>query len=288
MEEIRKELLSEKNIDQLWKSIEQDIDKYESRHRRVGMKKMLRYAAAVLLVAGIAGTAFFLKNKSEDKQKLLADASTTMKYNHFTGKAETTQLTLSDGTKVWLNANTKLYAPSEFKGKKREIKVEGEIYVEAFHDARHPFVVHTNDAQVEVLGTKFSVKAKSESHYNNVILVSGSVAVNEKESGNKTVLVPNQKLEMSGNELTVRNVDAHSMISWTQGVYTYDNESLETILRQLAEYYDVKIQIESNKPNYYTGKMYLNNNFEETLNALSHMQYVDYYYSNNCYYIKIF
>ena len=102
------------------------------------------------------------------------------------------------------------------------------------------------------------------------------------------MLVPNQKLEMSGNELTVRNVDAHSMISWTQGVYTYDNESLENILRQLAEYYDVKIQIESNKPNYYTGKMYLNNNFEETLNALNHMQYVDYYYSNNCYYIKIF
>ena len=166
--------------------------------------------------------------------------------------------------------------------------MEGEIYVEAFHDARHPFVVHTNDAQVEVLGTKFSVKAKSESHYNNVILVSGSVAVNEKESGNKTVLVPNQKLEMSGNELTVRNVDAHSMISWTQGVYTYDNESLETILRQLAEYYDVKIQIENNKPNYYTGKMYLNNNFEETLNALNHMQYIDYYYSINGYYIKIF
>ncbi len=290
MKDIKREQLSEQDIDQLWNRIEQDIDKYENRKRHVRLTRLTRYAIAAIAIVGIFAIThyYFFNNNSDSKKEQLAKNNVAMERNYFTGNAEVNQIYLSDGTKIWMNANTKLYAPKEFYGDTREIKVEGEIYVEAAHDQKHPFIVHTENALVEVLGTKFSVKSKPSEHYDNVVLVSGSVAVNSKESGNKTILSPNQKLEIRNNEYSVKNVDSHALVSWTQGIYIYNNKPLGIILEQLAEYYGKKINITSSKNSCFTGKIDLSNSFDEILKGLSHMQYIDYDYNSDNYAIKIF
>ena len=150
---------------------------------------------------------------------------------------------MSDGSKVWLNSDSRLRFPSPFSGDKRTVFLEGEAYFEVAHDTQKPFVVSTEDMSIRVLGTKFNVKAYAEDEAVYTTLVSGSVRTNNKQSTYSTLLSPNEQCIYypGNNRKETRKIDPQTFLGWVQGRFIFENETLEEILKQLGRWYDTEI-----------------------------------------------
>ncbi len=128
-------------------------------------------------------------------------------------------LTLSDGTVVFLNADSKLRFPVKFGDTKREVELEGEGYFEVTRNEKVPFIVKTSRMDVLVLGTKFNISAYEDDSITMTTLVQGSVRVTASDNGMSVVLQPNEQaeLEHGGNILQVSEVDASFATAWKDG-----------------------------------------------------------------------
>ena len=149
-------------------------------------------------------------------------------------------IVLADGTKIWLNADTRLKYPTFFTGDKREVELEGEAYFEVQHDDKMPFIVKTSKSAIRVYGTSFNVKAYPDDSFQKTTLEEGSIGlqVNDKEFK----LVPNQQAVLNtANEVNVIKIKARQQSAWRHGRFLFDNENLEDIMAQLARWYDVNI-----------------------------------------------
>lgn len=156
-------------------------------------------------------------------------------------KGKRSFLTLEDGTKVWVNSGTNIRFPSVFQAGKREVYVDGEIYIEVAKDKDKPFFVNTSEMKVEVLGTRFNVSAYKEEDFQSVVLVEGKVEVEIQD--NKNSLYPDMMLAIvNREEVKVQKVDVYNYISWKDGLLQFSSESLNNILRKVARYYDVSIE----------------------------------------------
>lgn len=197
-------------------------------------------------------------------------------------------VTLSDGTRIWLNAGTRLIYPVSFKDKTREIYVEGEIYLEVAHDAEHPFIVKTpQNMDVRVLGTHFDVKAYRGAPLQRVVLVSGAVQVLQNNMLAK--LFPNEMYEIrNGAAPIVKQVDPSYYISWTKGLYLASDERLGDIFSDLMKYYGVDMKYDSSVASLKcSGKLDLKDDFENVMKAISETAPIVYGQSNNKYYVHL-
>lgn len=158
------------------------------------------------------------------------------------GKRST--LILEDGTKVWVNAGSRIVYPITFEKKKREVYVDGEIFFEVTHDKKRPFVVKTKEMEVQVLGTSFNVTAYEADRSSSVVLVDGAVVVDTKEEEN-ICLTPNNMLSYHEGECAIKEVDVNNYILWREGLYTYKSENLSVILDRISRYYGKKISYKS-------------------------------------------
>ena len=149
------------------------------------------------------------------------------------------KLVLADGTKVWLNSDTRLRFPSTFTGNTREVYLEGEAYFEVAPNKAHSFIVKTTPMEIEVLGTKFNVKAYPADSDIYTTLAEGSVKTRTQTIGEACVLIPNQQNQYSKTtgQMTTKKVDAQTFIGWTKGVFIFENETLEEIMKQLGRWY---------------------------------------------------
>lgn len=156
-------------------------------------------------------------------------------------------ITFSDGTKAWVNAGSRLIYPAEFSKEKREIYVDGEIYIEVSEDKKRPFVVKTKQMDISVLGTKFNVSAYEGDKVKNVVLLSGSVSIssNTHNKDKEIILTPNQMYSDLENSYSVENVDASIYILWAQGLYQFESEELGNIITRLERYYGIKIECDT-------------------------------------------
>ncbi len=147
-------------------------------------------------------------------------------------------LTLADGTRVWLNSDTKFRFPTYFSGETREVYVEGEAYFVVSKDAEHPFIVHTGGVRVKVLGTEFNLCAYPEERVVTT-LAKGKVEVADGTC--KVCLQPGEQAvyNKSVNNIEVRKVDAALYSSWLKGVFEFENMSLREIGKQLSRWYGV-------------------------------------------------
>lgn len=157
-------------------------------------------------------------------------------------RGKRTCLTLSDGTKLWLNSGSRAIFPVLFGKEKREIFIEGEAYLEVTHDVTKPFFVVTSNFQVKVLGTKFNVSAYPDDPSSSVVLVEGSVQA--KIDSKKIMMKPNQLMtyEKKAGTAELNEADVLPYISWKDGWLYCDKETLETIATKLSRYYNVKIE----------------------------------------------
>lgn len=179
-------------------------------------------------------------------------------------------LTLHDGTKIWVNAGTRVVYPVEFKKNKREIYVDGEIFIDVTPDTQRPFTVRTNDLRIQVMGTKFNVHAYSSDELSKIALESGLVKISS-ETAEDVLLSPNKVYEQDKDgHSSVNDADISTYTSWIHGLYMYKNERLEEILKRLERYYGIAISVDPSAAELRcAGKLDMKENVEDVLLNIS-------------------
>lgn len=154
---------------------------------------------------------------------------------------KTTSLILSDGTKIWVNSGSKLVYPAVFDKKKREIYLTGEAFLDVAKSENVPFIVKTNDVELNVLGTSFNVSAYSDDIAQSVVLVSGSVEVKSKEMKGTYKIEPSQMFSYDKNvqKVNIEKVDVIYYTSWVSGYINSSKESLDNLFQKLGRHFNV-------------------------------------------------
>lgn len=151
---------------------------------------------------------------------------------------------LSDGTKVWLNAQSSIRYPVQFPDDERRIELTGEAYFEVYKNTKNPFRVITRNQQVEVLGTRFNISSYTDDHVILTTLIEGSVEVSLCDYPTiKQILIPNeQSFYAPGiDQISKRVVNPQKYISWKEGRYIFEEELLGNIMKKIEKWYDVEI-----------------------------------------------
>lgn len=166
-------------------------------------------------------------------------------YNHIaTANGRQWQLTLGDGSRVWLNAASSIHYPVAFSGAVREVEITGEAYFEVAKDAAHPFRVKLGAQTVEVLGTNFNINAYSNEGVIKTTLLEGKIKM-----GNR-IITPGQQLQVNaaGQTKLVPNADTEQAVAWKNGLFQFDNADLPSVMRQLTRWYNVDVRYPAQMP----------------------------------------
>jgi len=211
---------------------------------------------ALLVLSGGEKYQLSKKINLEEKGIQISNNSKELVYNKVTEKVSENQpiyntiiipkggeykLTLADGTKIWLNSNSKLKYPSQFGTGVRKVQLEGEAFFQVARDTEHPFIVDVTTAEIKVLGTSFNVNAYNDQDEILTTLVEGKVEVNDDFRGTSQKLLPNDQLCFNKlNGKTSRKiVDTRLYTAWKDGRFVFENCSLEDIMIRLSRWYDV-------------------------------------------------
>ena len=311
-----------------YKKIERYYKGYHQSKRRASFRKMMQYAAILVLVLSIGaaipifyftlktdqfaevanspftnneaklilpgGEEVLLKGKQTDIQfnaagnQIKIDQDSIINYKRktdpnamaqvFVPYGRRSNILLSDGTKVWLNAGSKLIFPQKFSGKNRKVFLKGEGYFDVYKNKDIPFIVCTDNMNVTVLGTEFNLRDNDSDNELEVVLVEGAVSLKENRMinvlGKEIKLIPNQKAvyNKAHNKTSVEsNVDIASYISWKEGLLEFNRESILNVFNRLSRYYNISFVTESNieLSRKISGKLDLKESLEEVLKVVS-------------------
>ena len=185
--------------------------------------------------------------KGEDGQLFYyvdQENSTAVGYNTIsTPRGGKYEIVLSDGTRVWLNAESSLEFPASFTGKTREVTLRGEGYFEVAKNALIPFHVKVDHMTIEVLGTHFNVNAYSEEPDIETTLLEGSIKI--KKAGKVQILSPGEQAKFTSSGIFLnKNADLQQVMAWKEGFFLFDNTDIYTLMRQVARWYDVEVNFE--------------------------------------------
>lgn len=155
-------------------------------------------------------------------------------------------ITLSDGTRVWLNSSSSLSFPTVFSGKTRRVLLSGEGYFEVAKDQKKPFIIDVNGRQqVEVLGTHFNISAFEDEQNITTTLLEGSVKVNTK---NKSALIKPGEMVVNNlaDRLVVRQADVDEVMAWKNELFIFSNENITSVMKKISRWYDVDVVYKGN------------------------------------------
>ncbi len=215
-----------------------------------------------------AGTLSYatLLNEEPKKEELSYNMLTTP-------RAGTFLVELPDHSKVWLNAESSLRYPTHFDGQDtRTVELTGEAFFDISKDATHPFKVKVANRLIEVLGTTFNVQAYTDEQSMQTTLISGAVKVNAGEQAR--VLAPGQQAGISiqpGAILKVSKAEnLRQITAWKDGLFFFHDDNIETVMRQLARWYDVDVVYEGERAtNLFSGMIRRNNLLSDVLKVLA-------------------
>lgn len=191
-------------------------------------------------------------------------------------KGRKADITFSDGTRMYVNAGTRVFYPAVFKKDKREIIVEGEIYLDVKKDPSRPFIVKTNGFDVKVLGTQFNVCAYKEDAAASVVLVNGKVEVSTGKN-EKSVLAPNQRIEIKERGMDIKEVDVFEYICWKDNMMMLNDRKVGETLERLSRYYGRTILYTEEVGNIpLSGKLDLRENLEDVILIVCQSVYLQY------------
>ena len=203
----------------------------------INVLKIMRYAAVLLVISLVS--VYFYKIQDDDVRAFnLIEVP----------KGQHVSLTLSDGTKVILNAESKLTYPSEFSGNERNVELHGEAFFEVTHNKKAPFIVKGSFLNVKVLGTKFNFRSYPNEKA-EVTLDEGKVEVESADLKDKRILSPGQQILYTPKEgmRLVNKTDVYLAKSWTTGELSFQNKRLDEICAELERKFNVHINIENKK-----------------------------------------
>lgn len=153
------------------------------------------------------------------------------------------QIKLPDGTKIWLNAESKLKFPASFANlKQRKVELIGEAYFEVAKNKALPFIVSGKQQEVEVLGTHFNINSYDNELEVKTTLLEGSVLVSTLNNNpvNK-ILIPGEQSVLRSGQILVNTIDTESEVAWKEGVFIFEDENIQSIMRKLERWYDIEV-----------------------------------------------
>ena len=175
------------------------------------------------------------------------NSAAALSYNTLTiPKGGQSWLTLADGTRVLLNADTKLTYPTAFTGKTREVTLNGEAYFEVAHNDKQPFKVITKGQIVQDIGTHFNINAYDDEPAVRTTLLEGSVKVTH--NAQSEILKPGQQAVLKADALQVSEVNTEAAIAWKNGYFMFDSENIQSIMRKVSRWYNVTIEYQGDIP----------------------------------------
>lgn len=195
------------------------------------------------------------------------NGATAVQYNTLsTARGEQYQITLSDGTRVWLNAATTLTFPASFAHQaERSVEVNGEAYFEVAADPARPFKVHTLHQQIQVLGTSFNINNYPDEPFARTTLLSGAVKINDAQ-----VLKPGQQaISGKSGDVKIATVNTDGIVAWKNGYFEFNDENIYEVMRKIARWYDVEVIYEGDIPtNEMVGTISRFENVSKVLNTI--------------------
>jgi transmembrane sensor len=200
---------------------------------------------------------------SSPKKTVAYDTLTVPRGGHF-------QLTMADGSKIWLNAATVIRYPETCDGNERRIELlKGEAYFEVTHNRSKPFKVISRNQVIEDIGTRFNVNAYDDEPNVKTTLLEGSVSVADDK--NRVTLKPGQQSQVnaSGSHIIIKNASLNEAVSWKNGRFIFNNDDIASVMRQVSRWYDVDVSYEGDMAGkVFTGSVPHSEKVEEVMRKL--------------------
>lgn len=243
--------------------ISNDIGGMKKRVRKGMAVRILRFVASMAAAASLAvGVTYFIMSDKEEENIMVQRFEAP--------EGHRTEAVLSDGTMICLNSGSRLEILSSGKNERR-VRLDGEAYLNVAHNEDRPFILETSEMEVKVLGTSFDVSTYGNVH--SVVLVEGSVEVNNAVSSEKTVIEPDQMyvFDRSTGQSGVKYVDALSMVTWKDGYLNLQNMTVEELFSRLEHYYGVRIICSDDSKDTFTmsGKLILESRIDTVMDNLA-------------------
>nr|WP_129734732.1 FecR family protein [Parabacteroides goldsteinii] len=241
----------------------------QNKENPIPVRYRLRYAAvAAIWLLTMLGTWYFSVQPAKEISPKLTE--------FYVPYGDRQEITLSDGTTVWVNAGSVLIYPSEFKADTRTVFLSGEAYFNVAKNPEQPFIVSTQHLDVQALGTMFSVDAYPGASETVATLEEGSIQVDVKSAEVPvSVLKPNEQLVYSHetHQFRVNKVDAEQVSAWKDGYLIFKDATFEEVIVALERKYNVTINYnaEKYKERTYYVKFNPDESIEDALTILSHL-----------------
>lgn len=249
---------------------------------RIGEAKLITASGQELLLTNSQSDLRFNKSGDQleiDQDSIISlDSGTNQMAELVVPYGKRSKIQLSDGTNVWLNAGSSLVFPQKFKGKERKVFLKGEAYFEVSKNKDIPFVVVSDQININVHGTKFNVNSYESENNLEVVLIEGVVGIKENNFLNmfskEIRMSPNQKAVYNKTDKQTNiesNIDVNYYTSWTNGLLEFNKESIITVFDKLSRFYNVQFitddQVELYKK--ISGKLDLKESLEVVMIVIS-------------------
>lgn len=191
-------------------------------------------------------------------------------YNTLTNPrgSKVVNITLSDGSQIWLNAGSSITYPVAFIGNERKVSITGEAYFEVAHDMAKPFTVDQGDFEVRVLGTRFNINAYKDESDTRITLLQGSVKV--KQGKKENMLQPGQQAQIATGVKIISNTNIEQVMAWKNGLFVFDRVDIRNVMRQLARWYNLDVHYAGEVPKgKFKGEISRDLSLSQVLNGLS-------------------
>ncbi len=250
-----------KEIEASYKDLKIRLDKTGQKHISPLIITLLKFAATIVLVLSISLSGYYYFSTHETL--LVASTGNTVKV-----------ISLSDGSKVWLNKNTTFKYPKIFKGSSRKVCLDGEAYFEVSANIEHPFIVSSKGMDVRAVGTEFNFNTTANVNTEEVTLLEGKLIATGKMDEGKIMILPYQKavLDKTARLITVESIHTGEDVIWQDKPIPLNNAKLTDITRILEKAYGVSITIspEVDANTSYSGYIKKGENIASVLDALSY------------------
>lgn len=244
----------------------------ESDNKKNNIRRLTTYSrriAAVLLLGVVITYAYFQLSENNPAQFA----------QEFLSTSDKNEMVLEDGTRIFLNSNSKIKYPKKFKKNKREIYLDGEAYFEVSKDADKPFIIHTQTTTTEVLGTSFNLKAYKNDKSVSIIVKEGKVSFSSEKSNNKVILIKDDLgliNKKDGIVLKKKNDDIN-YLSWKTGILYFEKSPLKEVIKVLSNHYQKDFEIKDKElEEKKLTATYNNKSIKELLEIIKHTFEIDY------------
>lgn len=235
---------------------------------KTAIRRGNKYFIEALKIAAIFVLAFLLSHYflSED---IVQNTEINMQTLHVPA-GQRAEITLGDGTQVWLNAKTTMTFPSQFSGDVREVKLDGEGFFDVATDKSKPFIVNTEKYNVKVWGTKFNLMAYSSAENFETSLLEGAVEVLKQGRSAGFMMKPDEQASLKEGKMVVTSIRNMDHFLWREGILSFDNATFAELVNQLELYFDLTIEVKNSRAlNYHcTGKFRTKDGVEHILKVL--------------------